>query len=217
MTQDPFKVLAEASAQWGEPLDEAQMKAIGLFGVDVRRNSLKANLTAPRDLRTLLFRHVADGLAAVPLLRSISRGIPHILDLGSGAGYIGVAVKIAWPEAPVTLMESRRKRFAFLSGAAARLGHKGLLVVRHRAGETSHLRGAFDIVIERALSKLPKALETALPMIKEGGCLAAYVSQPPAEGLAPASARLIKCHRYRLPEESKDRFLAVFQKTEKET
>lgn len=214
---DLYATLAETSAAWGCELTPKQIDEVRGYTAAVRSHSKKINLTGAEDTRSLLFRHMADGLAAVSLLKSLAPDNPQILDLGSGAGFIGIAVKIAWPEARVTLMEAREKRFKFLSLAAARLGTKGLRVVRRRAGESTLSEGKFDIVIERALAPLPEALAIAIPLLKEGGHFIAYASAPPAKTLALATARLIKSHPYRLPEEERDRFLLVFRKLDKET
>lgn len=150
------------------------------------------------------------------MLRLTCPGAPKILDVGTGAGFIGVALKIAWPEAEVWLLESLQRKYDVLNRAAVLLGLKGLRPVRARAEAASSMP-AFDVVLERALAPLPEALELCLPHVGPRGRFLAFQSERPdtndtklQKALARRGARLIECWPYRLPREDKDRFLAVF-------
>src|SRR5262249_10187614 len=145
-------------------------------------------------------------------------------DLGSGGGFVGVGLKIAWPEAVVTLMEPLQRKFEFLNLASARLGLKGLRVVRAGAGTGNPpppRERDFDAVVARALAPLPEALALGLPLPAPDGLFGAFQSATPdpgeaalAKALARVGARLAEAVPYRLPAESKERCLALFARLE---
>jgi len=201
-------------------LSAEQRVLIEKFLNDLIDYNAKVNLTADAQPNLLLTRHVADALFAVKCLReTLSKPVPTILDLGAGGGLIGLPLKIVWPEAEVTLMESSRRKYDFLNFAAVRLGLKGLRVSRER-GETFHQQitdAGFDAIIARALAPLPEALIIGFHLLSPAGYFAVYQSDMPdpqspelSKVLALHSARLVKSWAYRLPGEDKDRYFVMF-------
>jgi len=183
-------------------------------------------LTAEADFETLMKRHVADSLALVPVLRSaLSAGSAEaaLADVGSGGGLIGFPIKIAWPQAKVTLIEPVQRKFDFLNYAAVQLGLPGLRILKESAENLAKGSGrsAFDAAFARALAPLEVSVRLCLPLVRSGGACLIYQSQP-AElepklrgELARGSARLVESVPYRLLGEKKERFIAVFKKEEK--
>lgn len=217
-----WEALKSGTSRWELSLETAQLEQIQAYLEDLLQYNLKVNLTADTDPSALLLRHIADGLAAVAPLKDILRELPApaLLDLGSGGGFIGMAIKIAWPQARVTLMESLERKYRFLNATAARSGLKNLRVLKQTAVERVNGKGVFDCVVERALAELPQAVRLALPLAKPGGFFLAYQSERPDPGLDPlqkslakAGGRLVKSIPYRLPLENRDRYLTLFQKT----
>jgi len=165
---------------------------------------------------------MADGLAAAAALRSELTGpSPRVLDLGSGGGAIGMAVKLAWPQAHVTLMESSERKYRFLNSMAARSGLAGLTVALRRAGQGAPPAGQrdFDAVAARAVAPLPQAADLALPLARPQGLFLAFQSAAPdpqepelGRALARHAARLVKSLPYRRPGEDRDRYLGLFRK-----
>lgn len=212
--------LAETARNFSVPLSpEALLKAQSYLSFVLEYNA-QTNLTADVEPEALYLRHLADGFPAAALLRTRLAGFPRprVADLGAGAGFIGMAVKLAWPEAEVTLIESLQRKFDFLNMAALKSGLKGLRVVKARAG-ASVSPGGFDAVVARALAPLPEAVAVATPLLKDGGLFAAYQSEAPdlsspllEKALARARARFVDLLTYRLPRETRDRRLAVFQR-----
>lgn len=190
---------ADAAAAWGVDLSPRTRELLG--GYARRLLEAKTNLTADTTLEAVWLRHLADGLAVVPLLRERLRGVerPSICDLGSGGGFIGIAIKAAWPEADVTLCEKVDRKFRFLNAEAVRLGLPGLRVSK------AVKPGSFDAVVARALAPLHEALALALPLCRPGGFFVDYLSELPN-----AEPRLVESRAYRLPAEQRDRYLAVF-------
>lgn len=222
MRTAPLAALAEAARAWGAPLDETALARLSSYLREVRARNASVNLTADDAWEDLVLRHAADGVLAAAVLRRELAELgaapaPRLLDLGAGAGFVGIALKIAWPQAQVTLMEAVERKFRFLNLAAARLALPGLRVLRRRAGAAparSAYETGFDAVVERALAPLPEALGLAAPLLGPRGLFAAFQSEKPdpaapalARALAAAQAGAPRAVRYRRPGEERDRFV----------
>jgi len=123
---------------------------------------------------------VEDGLVLLEYLGSAKR----IVDVGSGGGVPGLALKIARPELHVTLIESSQRKAAFLVAAAAQLGLEGVEVIRLRAeeaGRHGRLRESFDVAVARALAEMSVLAELCLPLVRIGGRLLAMKTDAEAE------------------------------------
>jgi len=220
VSAEPLQRLAAAAEAWGNPLDGAALGRIETYLREVRERNRTTNLTADDSWDELVLKHAADGVFAAAALRSVLPARPRVLDLGSGGGFIGIALKIAWPEAEVTLMEAVERKFRFISAAAARVGLPGLRALRRRAGDGSPLSAyerGFDAVVERALAPLPEAVALAAPMLGPAGLFAAFQSEAPnpaepalARALGAAGLQALAPRAYRRPGESRDRLLALF-------
>lgn len=169
------------------------------------------NVTAETDKDAFYLRHLADGFPAAAFLRRLTPAAAgtRVGDLGSGGGFIGFGLKLAWPEAEVTLIEAVRRKFDFLNAAAFKSGLKGLRVRKARAGKDA--AGTYDAVVERAQAPLPEALDTAAALLEAGGLFIAYQSERP-ELRERAGLRFLDIMPYTLPRESRDRYLAAYRK-----
>jgi 16S rRNA (guanine527-N7)-methyltransferase len=125
--------------------------------------------TRIRDRADASQRHIADSLAALvvaPLL-----GAERIADLGSGAGFPGLAIAVALPQAEVALVESQRRKCEFLAGAREAAGLANVRVVCARAEDWREGRLDNGAVLARALAAQPVVLEYAAPLLRMGGVL----------------------------------------------
>jgi 16S rRNA (guanine527-N7)-methyltransferase len=136
--------------------------------------------TAVRDPRSAVDVHLADALVALELEQV--RRARAIADIGSGAGFPGLPLAIALPDAHMTLVESNARRASFLERAAAVTGAAGTSVVNARVEEWSEGLGACDLVLVRALAPLPVVAEYAAPLLTAGGILVAWRGQRDVEG-----------------------------------
>jgi 16S rRNA (guanine527-N7)-methyltransferase len=128
--------------------------------------------TTVRDPRAAVDVHLADSLVALELEEV--RRAHAIADVGSGAGFPGLPLAIALPEASLALVESNGRRAAFLERAVATTGIPSALVVRARVEEWADGLGACDLVVIRALAPLPVVVEYAAPLLALGGTLVAW-------------------------------------------
>jgi 16S rRNA (guanine527-N7)-methyltransferase len=131
--------------------------------------------------------HVADSLVALEL--PAVRGARFIADLGAGAGFPGLPLAVALPEATVALVESNARKCAFIRRAAAAAGLENVEVVARRAESWSAGLGRCDVVTARALAPLGVLAEYAAPLLCEGGVLMAWKGRrDPDEERTAASA-----------------------------
>lgn len=145
------------------------------------------SLTTVRDPASAVDAHIADSLAGLVLdqLRAAS----SIADLGAGAGYPGLVLAIARPEAQLTLVESVGRKASFLEHAVSEIGLTNVAIVAARAEQWSDGLGTQQIVTARAVASLPVLLEYASPLLALGGHLLAWKGRPDeAEEHAAAGA-----------------------------
>jgi 16S rRNA (guanine527-N7)-methyltransferase len=131
----------------------------------------RINLTAITDPDEVLSKHFLDSLS---LLKACEQAEIRLLDIGSGAGFPGLPLKIARPRWRVTLMEATGKKTTFLQHVISSLGLTGIDVVHGRAEELAHrsaYRAAFDVVTARAVSALPTLLEYCAPYCRVRGSI----------------------------------------------
>ena len=178
--------LEQLAAQYGlaSPAVGALDRLLALVGSD------PAAPTAVRDPATAVDTHVADALVALDLAEV--RGARRIADLGSGAGFPGLVLAAALPGAEVAVVESNRRKCAFLERAAAQMGLVNVAVVPARAESWAAGMGTRDLVTARALAPLAVLVEYAAPLLGEGGALLAWKGRrdaaEEADGAAAATA-----------------------------
>lgn len=215
--EEALSQLKAAAAGWGTDLTSEQLQQIGRYVEYLISRGEKTNLTAEKDPRRLVLRHVADGVAAAAVLRSKLGREPKIADLGAGAGFIGIGLKIAWPQADVTLLEAVERKYRFLNSAVLGLGLKGLHVLLRRATGGSWNGPPYQAVTARAVAASCEVIKLAAPLLRPAGLLLNYQSRAPQpqdprlhKALAAEGGRLVESIAYQLPAESRERFLALF-------
>ena len=178
----------------------------------------KTNLTAIKELEEIYLKHVYDSL-------TLSQGIDlnrveSLLDIGSGAGFPGIVIKIVFPQIKVTLLDSNNKKTTFLHNAIKRLGLETITVVTSRAEEyILKNRETYDLVTARAVSELRIIAELAIPYVKVGGIFIAMKGKKNNEemrsGVTTAeilNSNLSGTQEFLLPVEKSERTLYIFNK-----
>lgn len=134
------------------------------------------NLTAIVDAHEVGARHFRDSLSVARVIPDETLAGGSLLDVGSGAGFPGLPLKIAWPGLNVTLLESVGKKTAFLRHMVEVLGLEGVEIENGRAETLAHeprLRESFDVVVSRAVAHMAALAELTLPFCKPGGIVVA--------------------------------------------
>lgn len=136
---------------------------------------LRADVAAPttvRDPATAVDAHVADALVALDLDRV--RDARRIADLGAGAGFPGLVLAAALPDAAVALVEANARKCAFLERAVEEMGVRNVEIVAERAESWPEGIGSRDLVTARAVAPLTVLIEYAAPLLTRGGALVAW-------------------------------------------
>lgn len=185
----------------------------------------KMNLTAITQREEVYLKHFYDCLMALWNMPLDNYAL-QLCDVGAGAGFPSIPLKIAHPELQVTIVDSLQKRLTFIEHLAEELGLEGVSCVHGRAedvGQNPAYRGQFDLVTARAVASLNVLAEYCLPLVKIGGHFLALKAQKSDQELEEAraaisilGAKLIKVTEDQLPVESADRRYILIQKT-KET
>lgn len=194
-----MSVLEEAAQALGLRLTEREIDRFRQFGAMLVRENAHVNLTAITDPVGVQRLHFADSLTVVPAVDAYVHLIGgdvamlstvRALDVGSGAGFPGLPLAIMRPRVAVTVLEATGKKVAFMRRVADDLGLDNVTALNFRAEEAAHhptLRGHIDIVLARAVARLPVLLEYCLPFVRPGGFVLALKRGDIAEELADGS------------------------------
>lgn len=189
--QDPFgpeDLLVKGASALGLQLDSGQIQAFRLYREELLRWSARTNLTAFRDSAEVLREGVLDSLACLPFVPPLAS---RILDIGSGAGFPAIPLKLVRPSLDVTLVEASRKKCTFLRHILRSLGLRGVRVVQSRAEDLAAdpaEQGKYDLAFARAVAPLPEQMRLVAPFLRAGGLFLAQVGINPARAEARVGA-----------------------------
>ncbi len=161
-------ILTEGGGQIGVEIDPGMIQKFETYAALLVKWSSGINLTSIRDPQAIAVGHFIDSLT---IAKYVEPGC-SMLDIGSGAGFPGIPVKICRPSISLVLADSRGKKVFFMREAIRKLGLDKTRAIKARAGEENEKIGAgFDIVAARAVSNIPEIVRLALPLAKEGGVI----------------------------------------------
>lgn len=151
------------------------------------------NLTAITEMDEVITKHFVDSLALIKAVEDLKTRDYRIIDVGTGAGFPGIPLKIAFPDLKVTLMDSLNKRINFLNEVIDHLELKNIEAIHGRAedlGRDPNHREQYDICVSRAVANLSSLSEYCLPFVKVGGYFVSYKSGKVEEELGEAKHAL---------------------------
>lgn len=161
-------ILTAGCEQLNIPLSKQQIEQLEQYAKLLVSWNEKINLTAITDDEGIATKHFLDSLTA--LQTGLVTG--KVIDVGTGAGFPGLVLKIAKPEIDLTLLDSLNKRINFLKAVGDELGLDGVEYIHARAedgGRDRAYRGQFDTVVSRAVANLTVLSEWCLPFLRQGG------------------------------------------------
>lgn len=181
------QLLKSAAASLGIELSKQQVNQfIKYYEILVEWNSFM-NLTGITEYEEVVQKHFTDSLA---LCKAIDLSeVKSLIDIGTGAGFPGIPLKIVYPHIHVTLLDSLQKRIKFLDEVIAQLGLTGIETIHGRAedfAKPSMKRESYDVCVSRAVANLASLSEYCLPYVNLGGYFVPYKSGKTEEEIAEA-------------------------------
>ena len=174
-----MKLLVDGAAELGIQLESRQIQQFEQYYRELAEWNKRANLTAIEGYQETQVLHFLDSLTVCLAIQNVPNGllgINKVVDVGSGAGFPGLPLKLAFPNIELHLVESVGKKTSFLQHVVDVLGMDGVSVHTGRAETLARdpaLRDSFDLALVRGVARLSLLLEYALPFCREGGSVVA--------------------------------------------
>ena len=172
--------LTELVSSFQVELSTEQLEQFQLYYEMLVEKNKVMNLTAITEKDEVMLKHFADSLALAKVLHRLDKNTSiRLIDVGTGAGFPGIPLKIAFPELEVVLLDSLNKRVLFLQDVIKALQLKNITAVHFRAEDGARqkdLREGFDICVSRAVANLTTLSEYCVPFVKQGGYFVSYKS-----------------------------------------
>ena len=185
-----MQTLISGATALGIPLSREQVEQFRVFAALLGEWNQKMNLTAITDSVEVQKKHFLDCLIGIPpVAEELGATLPPkrvlaCVDIGTGAGFPGVPLKIAWPNLKLTLVDGTAKKIRFLDEVVKALALENVTLVQGRAeelGRNRRFRGQFDLATARAVARLNTLTEYVLPFVRQGGLAVIYKGPNAAE------------------------------------
>ena len=183
------------------------------------------NLTAITELDEVVSKHFIDSLTLIKAASDIDMMKGSMIDVGTGAGFPGIPLKIAFPNLKITLLDSLNKRIKFLNEVIDQLSLSGVETIHGRAedfGRNPEYREQYDYCVSRAVANAATLSEYCLPFVRIGGCFIPYKSgkiddelETGAKAIRMLGGEIEQVVRFQLESADADRALVVIRKKEK--
>ena len=191
----PTESFLKGAIDLGIEFEQRELDALGEYLALLLDANTRFNLTSVTDPDEAWTRHILDSLTLLPFIHSAQA--TSAVDVGSGGGLPGIPLAIALPDVQITLLEVTGKKARFLEEVANKLRLQNVRVVSQRAesaGQDPAHRERYDIVLARAVGKLPVLLELTVPFARVGGHVLAMKGEKAAQEIAEAKQALHMLH-----------------------
>ncbi len=221
-----WKQMNEELAAFHLQLTEEQLKKFYRYFELLEEKNKVMNLTAITEEREVVTKHFVDSLSLVRVFPELEGGREFsIIDVGTGAGFPGIPLKIVYPNLQVTLLDSLKKRVCFLQEVCSQLELEKISAVHGRAedfGRDKNFREAFDLCVSRAVANLATLSEYCLPFVRIGGLFISYKSEEVGEEIKGAESaikqlggKIKSIQSFKLPKTDMGRSLIAIEKMKK--
>jgi len=209
-------LIIDGACRLGIEIDEGAATVFSIHASELIRWNRKINLTAITHPRDIAVKHFLDALAPAGYIPPGAR----LLDIGSGAGFPGIPLKVLEPSISVLLIDSVRKKINFLKHVIRTLHLENIEALQIRAEDMlqdSRYLNSFDVIISRALSDLAPFVKSALPMLAARGTIIAMKGDLGSEELdalrtmIPGDLYALEVQNYRLPSIDAPRSLVILK------
>ncbi len=217
-----FKAFTEtATALLGLRLTKDQIEALKIYEEELLTWNERISLTAIRDAEGVRIKHFLDSLT---ILLAWDRQTPpkNLIDVGTGAGFPGLVLRLVWPATQVTLVESVHKKADFCAHIVEKLGLEGVTILPERAetvGQNPAHRQSYDLAVARAVARMPILMEYLLPLVHRNGMVMAMKgesapveTQEAENAIRLTGGRLNRLVHIQLPGVVEERFIVVVNK-----
>jgi 16S rRNA (guanine527-N7)-methyltransferase len=214
------KLVQDAARLFNINITGRQVSAFQTYEKELLEWNRKFNLTAIRDSESIRTKHFLDSLSCVLAWKAAPPG--HLIDVGTGAGFPGIPIKILYPKLKLTLVESVGKKAMFCQHLVEMLGLEHVEVMQARAedlGQDSGQRERYDWAVARAVAHLNVLSEYLIPLVRVGGTVLAQKGESgPAEAQSAEGAMHLLGGKLRqlipvnLPGVADDRYLILVDK-----
>jgi 16S rRNA (guanine527-N7)-methyltransferase len=214
------ELVTQTQRQLGLRLSHSQVAALTLYERELVDWNTRFNLTAIRNPQEIHIKHFLDSFTCTLALRDSA--VDRLIDVGTGAGFPGIPLKVIFPKMQLTLVESVGKKAGFCRHVVNVLDLKGVEVVQERAevlGQNPAYREKYDWAVARAVAVLPVLSEYLLPLVRVGGNMLAMKGESgPAEAhSAERALRMLGGHLRQLisvtlPGVAEERYLVLIDK-----
>jgi 16S rRNA (guanine527-N7)-methyltransferase len=218
--------LIDGASGLGLRLTAAQQAAFQLYYEDLVAWNQRFNLTAITEYEQVQIRHFLDSLSclmAKETRQALNQSQSRLLDVGTGAGFPGIPLKLVCPDSRLTLLEATGKKVRFLEHVVTHLNLQQVMVIKGRAEDLAHdpaHRQQYNLVLARAVAELPVVAEYTLPFCKLGGWVVAQKGEAGAaeawtaeRAITLLGGELRRVVPVELPGLPEDRSLIVIEKT----
>jgi 16S rRNA (guanine527-N7)-methyltransferase len=177
-------LLFQCSQAVGVSLSGSQIELFWLYLRELLEWNRRFNLTAIKNPDDIIIKHFVDSLTPLPYLDFSG----SLLDIGPGAGFPGVPLKIAAPQLQVHLVDASRKKISFLKHLTRTLRLEGVTALHSRVEEMEHPEKPFKIIISRAFRRLEPLIQLVSPLLKSGNILVAMLGPANTQELSQFQA-----------------------------
>lgn len=216
------EIFAKNLAQYGYELSEKQKQQFETYYQELVTVNEKVNLTRITDKDEVYAKHFYDSVTPLLVFGDLFKGEKTLADVGAGAGFPSLPMKILQPELKVTIIDSLGKRLNFLKDLITKLNLKNVTLVHARAedaGQDPKLREKFDLVTARAVARMSVLSEYCLPLVKKSGYMVALKGPKAQDELKDAKkalktlgGKLEQVKELTLPDSDDERTLIVVKK-----